>query len=245
MNSDLLFTDVIDEIGTDTGKLENPKQVAERVKMYIFVQDLLKKVQKCLAVDEDILKYIPMTNTTNSAYATSGYVGMYHPNAKEAKEFAKEFTTGLSMRLLLFTDSRFVYVNVMEFLNKGRMSFYNYADIPGIYIKRMTRSYIDIEKPKGQRKQQNVSYLIDFQAGKNLFFEYFPGKVGEEIIETIKATPQLKDKLTDKVVRAHKLDYVFNNPLFWKKAFIVVTIVFGICVGIVVIYLILALMNGQ
>ena len=105
------FWQLNDELGGKQDlSTQDKKRLFEQTKMYIFLQDFLKKLTPYLEEGEVIQAYLPMTNQGNTAVATGGIMGMAYAREPEARAYVENFHDVRGNRLLVFTNQRMLFV---------------------------------------------------------------------------------------------------------------------------------------
>lgn len=207
---------------------QDKKRLFEQTKMYIFLQDFLKKLAPYLEEGEVIQAYLPMTNQENTAVATGGVMGMAYAREPEARAYVENFHDVRGNRLLIFTDRRMLFVVIVEFLEERLYYSYPYEDIQSILFKKRKIGYFDWSAATvGAMRKQTHYYTLDFQAGDRIFTEMLAeddGIIFQRQLETIPALQGIL--LGDKVQRTRKFDLFFSNASLQLKILSGISIVF-------------------
>lgn len=210
------FKKVFDQLNDDLREKNDlsaneKKQLFDETKMYIFIQDFLKKLTPYLQEDEVIQSYLPLTNQDNSAIMTGGIMGMAYARTPDARAYLNTFHTVRGNRLLIFTDQRMIFVVVIDFLEDHTYFSYPYDSIKSFMLKEHTFGYFDWANKDGLRKQDSY-YTFDFQAGNHVFTEMLSPEDAQIFQRQLQEIDGLKHVLiTDKAKRNNWLDRVFSN----------------------------------
>lgn len=221
------------------------KRLFEQTKMYIFLQDFLKKLTPYLEEGEVIQAYLPMTNQENTAVATGGVMGMAYAREPEARAYVENFHDVRGNRLLIFTDRRMLFVVIVEFLEERLYYSYPYEDIQSILFKKHKIGYFDWSAATiGAIRKQTHYYTLDFQAGDHIFTEMLAeddGVIFQRQLETIPALQGIL--LGEKVQRARKFDLFFSNASLQLKILYGLSILLVLFLLFYVVLLILGAMG--
>ncbi|MCD1025158.1 PH domain-containing protein [Enterococcus sp. SMC-9] len=188
------------------------KDLFKRSKYYILFQEVKEKLQPNLAVSEEIMGYLPMTVEGNSGFMNAGPMAMGYARTSQAKQYVKTFNDTRGNRLLIFTNTRMIFLTLLDFFETGGFSSFPYDKIKGITTKKWSMGYWD-EK----RKRQTINwFFLDFAADTKIFNEVLTEKEmilfkeNWQRIEKMRAIAE-----TDKVLRNQKMDMLFSNLRLW------------------------------
>lgn len=229
------FWQLNDELaGKQDLSTQDKKRLFEQTKMYIFLQDFLKKLTPYLEEGEVIQAYLPMTNQENTAVATGGIMGMAYAREPEARAYVENFHDVRGNRLLVFTNQRMLFVVIVEFLEERLFYSYPYDSIQSILFKKHKIGYFDWSAATiGAIRKQTHYYTLDFQAGNHIFTEMLAeddGVIFQRQLETIPALQGIL--LGEKVQRERKFDLIFSNASLHLK------LLYGLSI-LVVLFLVL------
>jgi len=176
----------------------------ELSKQYVFLQDLLEELQTLLAKDETILGYLPLTPDGNLAFANQGLGrDIFHDTRGN--------------RLLVFTETRMLFLVIIDYLESNTYFSYPYETIKAFTIK--PRKLMKHESPE-DKEQFHWGYF-DFQAGTHIFSEVLTKKDYELFTSYHESIPALKKiPIQNKVYRAAKYQYFLIN---WHFSFRLMT----------------------
>ena len=214
------FWQLNDELaGKQDLSTQDKKRLFEQTKMYIFLQDFLKKLTPYLEEGEVIQAYLPMTNQENTAVATGGIMGMAYAREPEARAYVENFHDVRGNRLLVFTNQRMLFVVIVEFLEERLFYSYPYDSIQSILFKKHKIGYFDWSAATiGAIRKQTHYYTLDFQAGNHIFTEMLAeddGVIFQRQLETIPALQGIL--LGEKVQRERNFDLIFSNASLQLK----------------------------
>ncbi|BCA85741.1 hypothetical protein EsVE80_12640 [Enterococcus saigonensis] len=188
------------------------KSLFNRSKYYILFQEVKEKLQPKLATGEKITGYLPMTSGENSGFMSAGPMGMSYARTPQAKKYVDNFNDTRGNRLLIFTDTRLIFLTVLDFFETNYFSSFPYEKIKGITTKKWSIHYWD-EK----RKRQTVNwFFLDFAADTKIFNEVLTEKdmllfkENWQKIAKMRVIPE-----TGKVLRNQKMDMFFSNLRLW------------------------------
>lgn len=229
------FWQLNDELaGKQDLSTQDKKRLFEQTKMYIFLQDFLKKLTPYLEEGEVIQAYLPMTNQENTAVATGGIMGMAYAREPEARAYVENFHDVRGNRLLVFTNQRMLFVVIVEFLEERLFYSYPYDSIQSILFKKHKIGYFDWSAATiGAIRKQTHYYTLDFQAGDHIFTEMLAEDDGVIFQRQLETVPALQGILLgEKVQRERKFDLVFSNASLQLK------LLYGLSI-LVVLFLVL------
>lgn len=236
------FWQLNDELaGKQDLSTQDKKRLFEQTKMYIFLQDFLKKLTPYLEEGEVIQAYLPMTNQENTAVATGGIMGMAYAREPEARAYVENFHDVRGNRLLVFTNQRMLFVVIVEFLEERLFYSYPYDSIQSILFKKHKIGYFDWSAATiGAIRKQTHYYTLDFQAGDHIFTEMLAeddGVIFQRQLETIPALQGIL--LGEKVQRERKFDLIFSNASLQLKLLYGLSILLVLFLVLYVILLVL------
>ena len=236
------FWQLNDELaGKQDLSTQDKKRLFEQTKMYIFLQDFLKKLTPYLEEGEVIQAYVPMTNQENTAVATGGIMGMAYAREPEARAYVENFHDVRGNRLLVFTNQRMLFVVIVEFLEERLFYSYPYDSIQSILFKKHKIGYFDWSAATiGAIRKQTHYYTLDFQAGNHIFTEMLAeddGVIFQRQLETISALQGIL--LGEKVQRERKFDLIFSNASLQLKLLYGLSILLVLFLVLYVILLVL------
>lgn len=236
------FWQLNDELaGKQDLSTQDKKRLFEQTKMYIFLQDFLKKLTPYLEEGEVIQAYLPMTNQENTAVATGGIMGMAYAREPEARAYVENFHDVRGNRLLVFTNQRMLFVVIVEFLEERLFYSYPYDSIQSILFKKHKIGYFDWSAATiGAIRKQTHYYTLDFQAGNHIFTEMLAeddGVIFQRQLETIPALQGIL--LGEKVQRERKFDLIFSNASLQLKLLYGLSILLVLFLVLYVILLVL------
>ncbi|WP_270598425.1 PH domain-containing protein [Enterococcus asini] len=214
------FWKLNDELGGKQDlSTQDKKRLFEQTKMYIFLQDFLKKLTPYLEEGEVIQAYLPMTNQENTAVATGGIMGMAYAREPEARAYVENFHDVRGNRLLVFTNQRMLFVVIVEFLEERLFYSYPYDSIQSILFKKHKIGYFDWSAATiGAIRKQTHYYTLDFQAGDHIFTEMLAEDDGVIFQRQLETVPALQGILLgEKVQRERKFDLIFSNASLQLK----------------------------
>ncbi|MGM0124342.1 hypothetical protein IGI37_001719 [Enterococcus sp. AZ194] len=207
------------------------KKLFGQVKFYIFIQDLLKRVEPLLNNGEEIKGYLPFSPGPNSSIANVGMMGMAYAKTEEARNYVKAFNDVRGNRLMIFTEERMIFMTIVEFLEDQTYFSYPYESIDSIRLKQHTASYFDWEKRFSPKRVKIHWYTFDFQAGNNIFTETLDEKDTELLKEKMNSIEQLKSiMITDNVKRKSTFDFLFSNVNLQLKVLIALIILAAVAI---------------
>lgn len=185
----------------------------KEARMYIFIKDLLKKVEPLLEAGESIEGFLPMTNESNSAMGTSGWMGMGYARQKDARSYVNTFHDTRGNRLMIFTDRRMIFLVVLDFLEDGHFFSHPYDSIKGIRFEKHKIGYFDWQAKGWRNKRKHTYwYTFDFQSGNQIFTEMLSPRDAETLERHLRNIPALSAILVDEHVhRNTTFDYIFSN----------------------------------
>lgn len=215
-------------------------KVKNQAKYYIFLQGVLDSLREKFAPDEVIETYLALSNASNPAMTSTGWMGMGYARKEKAREYVNIFNDTRGNRLLVFTNQRMIYLTLLDYLEEDRYASFAYDKIKGIRFKEKKLSYWDFSAKS--RKQVSSYYLVDFQAENRIFSETLDEQDARVFRDQLENIPLLnKVKIDDCVHRSNHFDYFFSNPSFWYKLlFILLTV---IPITFFVVYIILVLLG--
>lgn len=236
------FWQLNDELaGKQDLSTQDKKRLFEQTKMYIFLQDFLKKLTPYLEEGEVIQAYLPMTNQENTAVATGGIMGMAYAREPEARAYVENFHDVRGNRLMVFTNQRMLFVVIVEFLEERLFYSYPYDSIQSILFKKHKIGYFDWSAATiGAIRKQTHYYTLDFQAGNHIFTEMLAeddGVIFQRQLETIPALQGIL--LGEKVQRERKFDLIFSNASLQLKLLYGLSILLVLFLVLYVILLVL------
>lgn len=177
-------------------------------KRYILVQQLLAGIEKYLTTDEEIKGVLPLANLENTAVFTTGVLGFSAATTPEAKNYLKHFHDTRGNRLLLFTNTRIIFLFPLEFFESQTFFSYPYTSIKAITMKA---------------NQQGIGAvgnwtLLDFQSDDHIFTETLSDQDAQKFQEIKEQIPDLrKIPIKEKAVRRNYFDSFVNNLSFCVK----------------------------
>lgn len=107
----------------------------ELSKQYVFLQDLLEELRTLLAKDETILGYLPLTPDGNLAFANQGLGAYAYATTEKAKAYRDIFHDTRGNRLLVFTETRMLFLVIIDYLENNTYFSYPYETIKAFTIK--------------------------------------------------------------------------------------------------------------
>lgn len=189
----------------------------ELSKQYVFLQDLLEELRTLLAKDETILGYLPLTPDGNLAFANQGLGAYAYATTEKAKAYRDIFHDTRGNRLLVFTETRMLFLVIIDYLESNTYFSYPYETIKAFTIK--PRKLMKHESPE-DKEQFHWGYF-DFQAGTHIFSEVLTKKDYELFTSYHESIPALKKiPIQNKVYRAAKYQYFLSN---WHFSFRLMT----------------------
>lgn len=189
------------------------KTLLTQTKMYIQLQEIIKKITPELAPAEEIIGYMPFTNEANSGMGTSGIMGMTYVTTPEAKNYRDNFLDLRGNRLMIFTQERMIFMVIIDFLETQSFFSHPYESIDGIRFEKHQVGYFDWDNRKFLPKRKKLNwYTLDFQAGKNVFTEILQEKEAQQFASYLTDIPKLKAVTADnRTHRKNLFDYLFSN----------------------------------
>lgn len=236
------FWQLNDELGGKQDlSTQDKKRLFEQTKMYIFLQDFLKKLTPYLEEGEVIQAYLPMTNQENTAVATGGIMGMAYAREPEARAYVENFHDVRGNRLLVFTNQRMLFVVIVEFLEERLFYSYPYDSIQSILFKKHKIGYFDWSAATiGAIRKQTHYYTLDFQAGNYIFTEMLAEDDGVIFQRQLETVPALQGILLgEKVQRERKFNLIFSNASLHLKLLYGLSILLVLFLVLYVILLVL------
>lgn len=174
-----------------------------------IMQTMLRELQTKLAVDEEIIDYLPLTNAHNTAVETSGWMGLSHATKPLAQQYMQLFDDLRGNRLLLFTNQRMLLVFPVDFFEAGRFTSYFYQDIPGIMLRQNKAS---VWTRLLKKKNEASWYVLDFQSKAGIFSETLQPFQKEQFLKTIAKIPAAQAvPIGSRLRRKNKFDQIVNN----------------------------------
>lgn len=104
-----------------------------------IIGNVINKINNILGKEEKIILLIPITNEKNEAYFSDGSYGWYAASNKEAIDYSRIFKDTIGNRLLIFTNKRLIFINLIRFIDNYDYHNYLYGDIKDIKIKPIYR----------------------------------------------------------------------------------------------------------
>ncbi|WP_265457420.1 hypothetical protein [Enterococcus sp. HY326] len=206
---------------TSSSSLDGLKK---RTKQYIFLQKVLSRIEELLAPEETIQAYLPLGNDRNSVVASSGWAGLAYARKDISKEYVAIFHDTRGNRLLIFTNQRLIFLTIIDFLEEDSYFSHPYADIKQIKLAPYELRYFDWQKKP--KRQKMTYYILDFQAGQQIFQEILSEEDAQVFQDNLQKIPLLNlVPVSKKVQRETLFDYIFSNTsLAYKIIFTVFTI---------------------
>jgi hypothetical protein len=178
-------------------------------------QDFLSKfieeeVKPLLQDGEEIQGYFPMTTDgQNSSVTGVGLLGMMTVKTEKGKEYVKEFQELRGNRMLLFTDTRILFITPLELLEENLYYSYPYDSIGAITIKKHSARLFGKGRPEVKGE---VWYLLDFQSETHIFTEMISEAHVETLKELMNRIPAFGQiPLAEKINRGNFFDRVASN----------------------------------
>ncbi|MDT2757192.1 hypothetical protein P7G51_07340 [Enterococcus asini] len=222
---------------------QRKSQLFEQTKMYIFLQDFLKKITPYLEEGEVIQGYLPLTNQENTAVMTGGVMGMNYARQPEARDYVEKFHDVRGNRLLIFTDRRMLFVVIIEFLEERLFYSYPYDVIKSIMFKKHKIGFFDWSAATiGAIRKQTYYYTLDFQSGERIFTEMLSEEDAQILKRQLAAIPALQKILvSEKVQRNSKFDLFFSNATFQMRVLYGLSI---LTLLVLIVYLVLIVLGA-
>lgn len=205
------FKEVVFEENKRLGNVlaqDDAKALYQRSKYYILMKEISEKLRPELPKDEEILAYLPLTNTDNTAFMNTGINSLSYARTKKARDYVNTFHDTRGNRLMIFTKRRILFLVVVEFLEEKQYFSYPYESIQSIYVEKYQRRYFD-EK---MHRQNFSCYFLDFQSEANVFFEALSEEDYQEYCRIKASIPAFSQvKSGTKVQRNTRLDRVLHK----------------------------------
>lgn len=193
----------IDDInGIDTEALY------QRSKYYILMKEIESLMTPQLTPGETIQGYLPLTVADNTGSMNTGYNAQTYVTTEKARWYVDQFKDTRGNRVMIFTETRIIFLVIVEFFEENRYYSYAYDSIHSIFTKKHTRRYFD----EHMKRQRHVWYLLDFQADNHVFDETLTQKDYEtlkEIWQRIPAMARIPE--SNRVYRRNLFDRITSN----------------------------------
>lgn len=184
------------------------ERLLEQTKFYILLQDIKAQIDGELAAGETIQGYLGLTLAGNSAMMNSGVMGMAYAKTEAARQYVDTFHDVRGNRLLLFTNTRMIFLTVIEFLEENHYYSYPYETIHSIFLKERKDQYIDPDRGVQDFKW----YFLDFQSGERVYTELLTEQDYQVLMEMWQQIPAMKKIPRGKRVwRKNRLDRLMSN----------------------------------
>lgn len=189
---------------TETSK----RRLMDQTKFYILLQDIKERISGELAPDERVEGYLALTLQGNSAVMNAGIMGMAYAKTEAARDYVDTFHDVRGNRLMIFTNTRMIFLTVVEFLEDNTYFSYPYDTIHSIYLKQREDAYLDTNRKTKKFKW----YFLDFQSGERVYDEVLNEQDVQIFMEMWEKIPAMKKIPRGKTVwRKNTLDRIMSN----------------------------------
>lgn len=124
-----------------------------------IIGNVINKIKHILEKEEKIILLVPVTNERNGSCFSDGSYGWYAASNKEAINYSRIFKDTIGNRLLIFTNKRLVFINLIRFIDNYDHHNYLYGDIEDIKIKPIYKENNELMTVYFSKKDK--SYFIE------------------------------------------------------------------------------------
>ena len=120
-----------------------------------IIGNVINKVFNILKREEKVILLVPITNEKNNSRFSDGSFGWYVASKKEAIDYSRVFKDTIGNRLLVFTNRRMIFMNLIRFIDTYEYNNYKYSDINNIKIKSISNGDDDFTTVYFSKKDES------------------------------------------------------------------------------------------
>lgn len=124
-----------------------------------IIGNVINKIFKILNREEKIVLLVPITNENNNSCFSDGTYGWYVASNKEAIDYSRTFKDTIGNRLLVLTNRRVIFMNLIRFIDTYDYNNYKYSDIEDIKIKKIYKENTEFMTVYFSKKDK--SYFLE------------------------------------------------------------------------------------
>lgn len=205
---EVLFNENKRLAAADSAKITDTATLYHRSKYYILMKEIEKLILPQLEQGETIQGYLPLTVSDNTGVMNTGYNAQTYVTTEKARWYVDQFKDTRGNRVMIFTETRIIFMVIVEFFEDNRYFSYAYDSIHSIFTKKHRRRYFD----EHMKRQSHIWYMLDFQSGNHVFDETLAQKDYEtlkEIWQRIPAMARIPE--SNRVYRRNLFDHIASN----------------------------------